>query len=108
MDKIKKRKMEELQNKMLEEQSEAIKEQIQLKQQINQLESIGKQYLTKEAISRYGNLRLAHPEKAIQVMILIAQAVQAGQLREKIDDKQFKEFLRQLDGPRKEFKIKRV
>lgn len=98
---------EEAQKKILEEQNKELQAQIQLQQQIELLESIAKQYLSREAISRYGNLKSAHPEKAIQVIALIAQAVQAGQIKEKISDEQFKEFLMQLEKPKKEFKIER-
>lgn len=64
--------------------------------------------MTKEAITRYGNLKSAHPEKAIQAITIIAQAVQSGQMKEKITDEQLKRILLQLQKPRKETKIKRA
>lgn len=108
LEEIKKRRLEELQNKNLEQSQRQLQEELKLQQQIEFLESIAKQYLTKEAIQRYGNLRLAYPEKAIHVMTLIIQLSQTGQLNEKIDDIKFKELLRQLDAPKKEFKVRRV
>jgi len=105
---IKRKRLEELQNKILQEQNQQFQEELKLQQQIEFLENMARQYLTKEAIQRYGNLKLAHPEKAIQVISLIVQASQSGQLREKIDDIKFKELLKQLDAPKKEFKVKRV
>jgi DNA-binding TFAR19-related protein (PDSD5 family) len=51
---------------------------------------------------------MAHQEKAIQVITLIVQAAQAGQLKEKIDDIKFKELLKQLDTPKKEFKLRKI
>lgn len=84
-----------------------IKEQVKLQQQITVLENIAKQYMTNEAISRYGNLKSAHPELAIQVIAIIAQGIEMGQIREKVNDEQFKELLMRIQKPKKEFKIQR-
>ena len=105
IDEIKRRKIEELQRKIIEKQNSELKEQIELNQQIEMLENIAKQYLSKEAISRYGNLKAAHPDVAIQAIAVIAQA--AGQIKEKISDEQFKNILKQMQKPKKEFKILR-
>jgi len=88
-------------------ENKELEEQIKVQQKFQQLETIAKQYLTKEAISRYGNLKAAHPELALQIISLIIQAAQSGQLKEKIDDKQLKQFLIQLKEPKKEFKLTR-
>ena len=104
LEEIKKKKMEEL---LAEQQSEDLQEQLKLQQQIEMLEQVAKQYLTKEAISRYGNLKSAHPELAIQVIGLIAQAVQTGQIKERISDAKFKQLLMQIQKPKKKFKIQR-
>jgi programmed cell death protein 5 len=84
-----------------------IKKQIKLQQQITALENMAKQYMTNEAISRYGNLKSAHPELAIQVIAIIAQGIEMGQIKEKIDDEQFKDLLIRIQKPKKEFKIQR-
>jgi programmed cell death protein 5 len=95
--------IEELKKKKLQEQEE----QIKLQQQIEVLENTVKQYLTKEAISRLGNLKTAHPEFALQVELIIAQLIQNNQLKEKITDQQLKQILLNIQQPKKEFKIKR-
>ena len=105
LEEIKKKKIEELQNKLAEQYGNELREQVELRQQIELLENIAKQYMSKEAISRYGNLKSAYPELALQVSALIAQAIQAGQVREKITDEQFKEVLKRIQRPKKEFKI---
>jgi DNA-binding TFAR19-related protein (PDSD5 family) len=84
-----------------------LKEQIKLQQQISALENIAKQYMTNEAISRYGNLKSAHLELAIQVIAIIAQGVQMGQIKEKINDEQFKDLLMRIQKPKREIKIQR-
>jgi len=92
--------MEEINQKKIEEQ-------LKLQQQISQIDELVKQYLTKEAINRYGNLKAAHPELAIQVAALIVQAVSSGQVKEKINDQQFKNILKELQPKKKEFKFTR-
>jgi len=105
---IKKKKLEELQRKFVEQQEEELKERAQLQQDIATLETIAKQHMTKEAISRYGNVKLAHPEKAIQALVMIVQGVQAGQINEKVDDSRFKMLLQSLIETKKETKIRKI
>lgn len=100
---LKKKKLEELQQAEAMQQSQ---EEAQLQQQIEQLEAVVKQLFTKEALSRYGNLKAAHPEKAIQVLVVLGQLIQQGKIH-KINDSQLKEILKQLTPEKKEFKIKR-
>lgn len=105
LEEIKKKKLKELQSQLANEQQQQIKEKVELQHQIEYLENIARQYLTKEAISRYGNVKTAHPEKAVQVIAIIAQAVSNGQLKEKITDEQFKQLLQNLEKPKKDYKI---
>ncbi|MFH1210962.1 MAG: DNA-binding protein [archaeon] len=104
---IRRKKLDDLQKKYMAEQRKELKKQIQLQQQIELLETIAKQFMTKEAISRYGNLKAAHPEKAIQAIAIIAQAVESGQLKEKLNDEGFKKLLQQLTPEKREFKFNR-
>ena len=107
LEEIKRKRLEELQNSLIQQQNQELQEQINLQRQIEVLENIAKQYLNKEAISRYGNLKSAHPELAIQVAVLIAQAAQSGQIKDKLNDKEFKEILMRIQKPKQEFKVKR-
>lgn len=75
-------------------------------QQIALLESIAKKHMSKEAILRYGNLKIAHPEIAIAAITLIAQAAQLGQLSEPLSDAQFKELLLNLRQGKKQLNLK--
>ncbi len=104
---LKKKKLQELEQQLIQQQNESLKEQLELQQQIEYLESVVKKYLAKESISRYGNLKAAHPEKAIQVITLIAQAIQSNNITEKITDAEFKLLLQKLQT-KKEFKIRRI
>lgn len=73
--------------------------------QIEIIESIAKRCMTQEALSRYGNLRVAHPEKAVQAAAFIAQAAQNKQLQEKITDAQLKEMLMHMQGQERKTRI---
>ncbi len=101
---IKKRKMQELRRKQLEQMQHQAQEQGQLQQQVQQLEMMVRQALTKDALERYGNLKTAFPEKAVQLLVILAQALQSGQIKT-IDDETLKEVLRRLTPKKKEFKI---
>lgn len=105
LEEIHKKKLERLQKKYMAQQNKELKKQVQLQQQIEILENMAKSFMTREAISRYGNLKSAHPDKAVQAVAIIAQAVESGQLKEKLDDEQFKRLLMQLTPPKKEFKF---
>ncbi|MFH1849087.1 MAG: DNA-binding protein [archaeon] len=106
--------LEELKRKRLEqmmaEQQNAIQQQMaqeaQLEHQVQQLEAIVKQRLTKEALERYGNLKSAHPETAIQLLIVLAQAIQRGQIMT-IDDEKLRQILMKLTPKKREFSIRR-
>ncbi len=107
LEEIKKRKLAELQK----QQEQAIQQQSQeqqLQSQLEQLEAVVKQFLSKEALQRYGNLKAAHQEKAVQLLVILGQAIQQGQIKEKITDEKLKNLLKQLQPEKKEFKIKRV
>ncbi len=76
-----------------------------LQEKILQIENMAKAYMTKDAITRYGNLKSAHKEKALQVIALIAKLASENQIKEKVTDEQFKDLLRRLEPERKETKI---
>ncbi|MAE42264.1 hypothetical protein CMO93_00710 [Candidatus Woesearchaeota archaeon] len=107
LEEIKRKKLEMLKQQQAESMQQQAQEQQQLQQQIQQLEAIVKQALTKEALERYGNLKSAFPEKAVQLLVILVQALQSGQIKN-IDDNALKEILKKLTPEKKDFKIKRV
>ncbi len=78
----------------------------QLIEQVAMLEKIAKTRMSKEAISRYGNVKLAHTETAIKAIAMIAQAVQMNQVQGMIGDLEFKEILREIQKGKTQFKFK--
>jgi len=107
LEELKKKKLRELQQKQQQAFQNQQQEQQQLQQQIEQLEAVVKQTFTKEALERYGNIKAAHPEKAVQILVVLGQLMQQGKIQQ-IDDQQLKQILEQLTPEKKDFKIKRV
>ncbi len=91
----------------MQQNNNQINEQLELQQQIAQLEAMVKPYLSKEALQRYGTLKTAYPEKAIQAIVVISQLIQSGQMNGVLDDQDFVGLLKQMDGEKKEFRITR-
>ena len=100
---IKQRKLEELQN----QQSQQNVEEMQMKAQIEQLEVIVKTVLSKDALQRYGNLKTAHPEKAVKLLVVLGQLIQQGKIKQ-LNDEELKQLLFQINPAKREIKIKRV
>ena len=108
LDEIRKRKLEELMQLQQEKLQQQAQEQSQLQQQIVQMENIIKQFLTKDALIRYGNLKTAHHDKALQLLVVLFQAIQKGQIQNKVDDSTLKKILQQMSPKKKEISIKRI
>lgn len=108
LDEIRKKRLDEMMKLQQEKIQQQSQEQAQIQQQIEQMESIVKQFLTKDALIRYGNLKAAHKEKALQLLVVLFQAIHKGQVKGKIEDSLLKKILEQLTPKRKEIKIKRV
>jgi len=105
LEEIRKKKLAQLQRSQQGKLQQQMQEEAQLQQQAEQLEIIVKQKLTKEALQRYGNLKAAHPEKAMQLLVILAQAIQQGQINQ-VDDNTLKQILIKLTPEKKDFKIK--
>ncbi|MEM2956018.1 MAG: DNA-binding protein [Candidatus Pacearchaeota archaeon] len=80
----------------MNEISNELETEFELAKNLKIIENVAKLKMSKEAIVRYGNLKLAHPEKAIKIISFIAEAVQQGRIKEIITDEQFKEILMKI------------
>jgi len=80
--------------------------QFELQQQFQQLEAVVKARFTKEALLRYGTIKAADQEKAVQLIGLLAQAIQQGNIQS-IDDAAFKGLLSRLAAKKKDFRMRR-
>ena len=100
LDEIRKKKLEEMMN------MQGVNEEQQLQQQIQEIESVVKTKLTKDALERYGNIRTAYPEKAVQLIVLLGEFLQSGKV-DIIDDNMLKEIIMRITPKKKDFKIRR-
>jgi len=105
LEEIRKKKMEAMLQQNMQQQ---VDEESKVQQQIEQLESIVSHFLTREAFSRYCSLKTVHKEKSIQLIAVLAQAIQNGQIKQKIDDEMLKKILEQITPKQRDIKIKRV
>ena len=108
LDVIRKKKLEELMRSQEEKLQQQAHEQDQVHQQIEFMETSVKQFLTKDALARYGNIKAAHNQKALHLLLVLYQAIQKGQIQSKIDDTTLKKILEQITPKRKEINIKRI
>lgn len=76
-----------------------------IQQKILEIETLAKKYMAQEAITRYGTLKRAHQEKALQAIALIAQLASNNQIKEKITDEQFKQLLIKLEPEKRQTRI---
>ena len=97
--------IEEIKRRRIQEIQEKNEEAINIQQQFKQLEDSAKNFLDKEALSRYSNIKIAHPEMAIKAISIIYQAVQSGYLKKRLNDNEFKSMLIQIQDEEKKFKF---
>ncbi|MEM2454767.1 MAG: DNA-binding protein [Candidatus Bathyarchaeia archaeon] len=104
IEEIRRRKLMELQQKILQEQ-EAIEAQ---KKAELQKQAVLRRILTSEARQRLANLKMVKPEFAAQLETQLIQLVQRGLLQTPIDDEQLKEILRRLQAGKRDIQIRRI
>ena len=103
LEQLRQRRMAQLQ----QEQNVAINEEAMLQQQIEQIESVVKQKMSKDALQRYGNIKSAHPEKALTLLAILGKGLESGQIKT-VDDKLLKLILLKIQEEKKQFKINKV
>jgi programmed cell death protein 5 len=101
---LRKRRMLELQQRMVEEQQQA-----QAQQHLErQKQALLRRILTPEARSRLTNLNMVKPEFTQQLELQLIQLAQQGRINIPITDEQLKELLVKLQSGRRDYKIRRV
>ena len=98
---IRQRKMAELQQQALREQSQ---EQAVAEAQA-QKEGILRKILTPEARARLSNIKMVKPEFAEQIEMQLIQLASSGRLKGQVTDEQLRELLVQLQGKERERKV---
>lgn len=87
----------------MSQQNEQIQEQ-QVRQKINQLDIVVKQFMTKDALQRYTNVKLAHPEKALNLILLLSQGIEQGKITQ-VSDEELKNYLRMMEPEKRKIII---
>lgn len=101
LEKIRARKLQELQQQALDEQRRE-----QLKSEMEtQKNAILSQILTNEARQRLSNVKMVRPELAEAIEMQLIQLAQSGRLNSKITDEQLKKTLKQISQRKREGKI---
>ncbi|MBW2995207.1 DNA-binding protein [Candidatus Woesearchaeota archaeon] len=89
--------LEEIRQRKLEQLQREQQEQAQIQQQILALENFVKQKFTKDALARFGNLKTGHPELAIQILVVLSEAIKAGKVNV-VDDELLKSILKEMQS----------
>ena len=101
LERIRARKLQELQQQALEEQRrEQMKEELDAQKQ-----RIMSQILTPDARQRLTNIKMVRPEFAESIELQLIQLAQSGRLGSKVTDEQLKQILKQISGRKREGKI---
>jgi programmed cell death protein 5 len=102
LDEIRKKKMQELQQKFSAQQEA----QEQAQQMEVQKEMLLRRILTPEAKTRLSNVKLANPQYGQQLELLLLKLYQTGQVT-KMNDEQLKKLLLKIKNKKKDITIKR-
>src|SRR5207247_7009894 len=101
---LRRRRMPEMQRAEVEDQRRT-----QAQQQVErQKQAIIRRILTPEARQRLTNIRMVKPEFAEELEMQLIQLAQSGRLRGQVSDEQLKKTLMQLEGQKREIKIRRA
>jgi len=104
LEEIRRRRLFELQQRLVEEQ-----QQVQARQRLEtQKQALLRRILTPEARQRLTNLKMVRPEFAAQLELQLIQIAQQGKMNLPVTDEQLKDILRRLQPGRREIKIRRV
>ncbi len=88
--------------------NQEFQEQLELQRKVQALETLVKNYIEKDAVTRYSNIKAVNPEKALQILSVMKNLIQTGRIKNKLNDNEFKSILQMLQEPKREFRIKRV
>jgi programmed cell death protein 5 len=95
LDKLREEKMRQMQEQQQSSQEE------QIEQQRQAIKEKASKYLTDEARSRLGNVRMARPELAQSVEAQIARLGETGRIQ-KVGDEDLKDILRDLQNEKED------
>ena len=101
---LRRRRLAEMQRAGTDDQRRAQQQQAVERQK----QAIIRRILTPEARQRLTNIRMVKPEFADELEMQLIQLAQSGRLRGQVTDEQLKKTLVQLEGQKREIKIRRA
>jgi programmed cell death protein 5 len=104
LDELRQKRLRELQMLQQQGRQQSVEQQMQAQQVEEQIQMIIRHILAPEARERLANVRLARPEMARQIEILLIQLYQQGRLKSLSDD-QLKALLAKISDTKRETKI---
>lgn len=107
LEKLRKKRMQELQQETISEDELNEQEQQQQKQLEEQRKAILRTVLTIEARERLGRIKVARPEIAENVEHQLILLAQSGRLKTKVTDQQLRELLQRIIPKKRDIKITR-
>lgn len=96
LENLRQKRLEEIQRQFSQQKTQ----EEQIKTELAQLDTLIKQRMTKEAISRYGNIKISHPDVAITLLGILVQLFEKNPERT-IDDKELKKLLILINSSKK-------
>ncbi len=100
---LRRRRLAEMQRSSYDEQRRAQQQQSVERQK----QAVIRRILTPEARQRLTNIRMVKPEFAEELEMQLIQLAQSGRLQGQVSDAQLKRTLEQLQGQKREIKIRR-
>lgn len=108
MEELRKKRMAELMARQGQQHvQEQFQQQIREEEIERQIKHIMTQILDSEARQRISNLRLAKPDFARQIEVLLIQLHQAGRLPKRLSDPELKKILSEISAKKRDTKITR-
>ncbi len=107
LEKLRKKRMQELQQQPISEDELKEQEQQQQKQLEEQRKAILRTVLTTEARERLGRIKVARPEIAENIENQLILLTQSGRLKTKVSDQQLRELLQRIIPKKRDIKITR-
>jgi len=106
LEKIRKKRLQELQQQAALEES-MDEQEAQKKEFDKQKKAILRKILTTDARERLGRIKVARPEIAENIENQLIMAASSGQLKNKINDEQLRMLLSKIIPKKRDIKIKR-
>ena len=81
------------------------KQHLELQKRVEEMELFVRRNMTGDALSRFGIVKSAHPEFALQAIVTLNQLIHSNQVNLPVDERTLKYLLGELQKQKQEFNI---